>query len=266
MNITYLNTWVGKKPKEYELFLLEKAKTEDVFCFQEISSFYKKGFTEFGLMLHQMDLTKEILKNFVGFYAVRQRDWYDYPVYQGIEGPVDYGNAIFVRKDIPILEYREKFILGHQNSGSKENIEKTIPVVIQALKIKKGASNLWVINFHGYYAGKGFGKSDIEERILQSEEISNFVKELSGEIVLGGDFNINPDTQSLKIIESIPLENLISKYNIQTTRTSLYPKEKKDVWPHADYVFVNDEVNVVDFQVDIDSDVSDHAPMFLKIK
>lgn len=266
MNITYLNTWVGKKPEEYESFLLEKAKTEDVFCLQEVVAFHKQGFTDFGLMLHQWTLTENILKNFVGFHAVRQRDWYDYEAYLGVGDQVDYGNAIFVRKDIPILEYREKFILGHQNSGKEEIIQKTIPVVIQAVKVKKDASHLWIVNFHDYYAGKGYGKFDTEERITQSQEIAKFIQELSGEIILGGDFNINPDTQSLKIIESIPLENLISKYNIQTTRTSLYPKEKRDVWPHADYVFVNNEVNVVDFKVDVDSDVSDHAPMFLKIK
>lgn len=266
MNITYLNTWVGKQSSEYTNFLKEKLKTEDIFCFQEIASFPEEKFSNHGLMLHQWELTRAILEDFVGFHAVRQRDWYDFYAYEGVEKPVDYGSVIFVRKNIPILEYREKFILGHQNSAKEEKLESTLPVVIQAIKIQHANKDLWVINFHGYYAGKGIGKGDTEERITQSEELSSFIKSLSGEVILGGDFNLNPDTKSIQIIESTGLENLISKYEVQTTRTSLYPKEKFEKWQHADYVFVSKDIEVLDFKVDTNSRVSDHTPMFLKIK
>lgn len=73
-----------------------------------------------------------------------------------------------------------------------------------------------------------------------------------------GDFNLDPDTKSLKILER-NLKNLIKEYKISTTRSSLYARQHK----FADYVLVSPGIKVINFQVP-DIAISDHLPMILE--
>ena len=113
-----------------------------------------------------------------------------------------------------------------------------------------------IFNFHGLWNGQG--KTDTEDRLRQSENIINFLKTLSGEIILCGDFNLRPDTESIKIFEDFGLKNLIKDYNIKSTRTSFYEKEEK----FADYIFVSAGVRVMEFKV-LPEEISDHAALYL---
>ena len=115
-----------------------------------------------------------------------------------------------------------------------------------------------IMNFHGLWNGKG--KGDSEDRLVQSDNIVNFVKSLTTPVILCGDFNLRPDTKSLAKIEELGLRNLIKEYGITSTRTSMYTKQEK----FADYTFVSKEVNVVDFKI-LPEEVSDHAAMFIDL-
>jgi hypothetical protein len=263
MKITFLNIWGGTKQKEYVEFLKEKRSFEDVFCFQEMCSFHEERLSPKGATLHSWKLTQDILSNFIGFHAVRQRTWHDM---HGISTPAPWGLGLLAQKDIPLLEYRETFLLGYHDSSQDTGAETGIPVVLQAIKVLYENKKLWILNIHGYYAGSGFGKHDTPERLLQSQGIIAFMHQLDGNIILGGDFNLNPDTESIKMLEDFGLRNLIKEYNIPSTRTSFYAEEKRKKWPHADYVFVSPGIKVKSFEVDTDSLVSDHAPMFLEIE
>ncbi len=102
--------------------------------------------------------------------------------------------------------------------------------------------------------GTGKGKP------IASEKISEFIKGIQGEIVFCGDFNLLPDTQSIKIIEETGLRNLIAEYGITSTRTALYTKPEK----FADYMFVSKGLDVRGFTI-LEDVVSDHAPLCLEI-
>ena len=261
MNITFLNIWNGTQQKEYAQFLKDKSSSEDILCFQEVSSYYKEKISNRGGVLHVLEITKSILNTFACFHAVRQKTWGDIPE---TDAPLPWGLCSFIRLGVPVLEHREVFLLGHYDSGTSED---QLPVLLQAIKVMNPQTkkHLWVLNIHGYYAGTGVGKHDTEERISQSKRMLEVITHLEGDIVLGGDFNLNPDTESIKMLEEYGLRNLIKEYGIQSTRTNLYPEEKREKWPFADYVFVSQGVTVKSFKVDTDSDVSDHAPMFLQI-
>ena len=75
-----------------------------------------------------------------------------------------------------------------------------------------------------------------------------------------GDFNLRPDTESVRMLEAAGLRNLVREYGIETTRTSLYDHRDKE--PHANYAFVSAGIEVRDFRV-LPDEVSDHAPLFL---
>ena len=104
----------------------------------------------------------------------------------------------------------------------------------------------------------GKGKTDSDARLMQSSNIINTLKDLEGEIVLCGDFNLRPDTESLAMIENFGLRNLIKENGVTSTRTALYKKEEE----FADYTLVSKGVTVREFKV-LPDEVSDHNAMYL---
>lgn len=263
MKVTFLNTWNGNQKDTYLDFISAQRDTKNILCLQEVSSFHVEAAGKRGAMLDGWEKTKTLLSHHVGFHAVRQSDWDDEP---DISIPSPWGLGLFIPTQIPLIEYRELFLLGHRNSATTTLNGNDIPVIIQACKVIDNSKVIWILNIHGYYAGAGVGKHDTEKRILQSQGIVDFIKTLSGDIILGGDFNLNPDTESIAMIEKAGLRNLITEFQIKSTRTTHYPEKKRAKWPHADYVFVSKNVQVKSFSVDIDSLISDHAPMYLEIE
>jgi endonuclease/exonuclease/phosphatase family metal-dependent hydrolase len=271
MKILYFNAYNGKGDETAYFDLLRHSAAEcEVLCLQEVDSVEDESKNVFCNMLGHHRKTREVLEEaHYLYFAARQNTW-------AIEGNAseesDWGMVIAVRKDIPIVEYREKYILYHRNAGVKTDLTD-LPVLVQAIKIKRGSGEyLWVLNFHGYYAG-GFvggvtvGKSDTPERIDQAWKLVQFVVELQEDcpVVLGGDFNLNPDTLLIQKLSEIGMQDLIAKYNIPTTRTPLYKPEKRAQWPFADYVFVDPRLTVQSFTVDAESLASDHAPMVVEL-
>jgi exonuclease III len=168
-----------------------------------------------------------------------------------------FGLALFVKKDIQTLEYGGRFV--HKEEGYEDpNDIGRHARKIQFVRIGENNTPLTVINFHGLWNGEG--KGDSEDRILQSQNILNFLKEQTGEVVLCGDFNLTPGTESLRMIENFGLRNLIGEYGITSTRTSLYAKSER----HASYVFVSRGIQVIDFKV-LPEEVSDHSALLLEI-
>jgi endonuclease/exonuclease/phosphatase family metal-dependent hydrolase len=78
--------------------------------------------------------------------------------------------------------------------------------------------------------------------------------------LLIGDYNLNPDTESLKKLEEHGLVNLISAHGVTSTRSSHYTKEGK----YADYALLSPTVQVEKFEVLAD-EVSDHLPLHLTV-
>jgi endonuclease/exonuclease/phosphatase family metal-dependent hydrolase len=114
-----------------------------------------------------------------------------------------------------------------------------------------------IMNVHGHWDPAG--RHDTPNRLQQSKIINDFIEQ-AGMMpkIMVGDFNLNAQTESIKLLEK-NFTNLISKYDIKTTRTELY----KGTDDHSDYVFVSPEVLVEDFKVMPDV-VSDHTPLYLQ--
>ena len=169
----------------------------------------------------------------------------------------EWGLATFTKNECLIEQEGEIFVHLHKESM----LEKEPVSVGKNLQwIKLLDKNITVCNFHGLWNGKG--KTDTEDRINQSKKIVSFLKDLDTEIILCGDFNLLPDTESLLILENeLNLRNLIKDFNISSTRTSYYTKDVK----FADYILVSEGIKVKDFKV-LPDEVSDHAPLYLEIE
>lgn len=82
----------------------------------------------------------------------------------------------------------------------------------------------------------------------------------TGNVIHCGDFNLFPDTPSMKVFEK-SLTSLVDVYKISSTRPS--SNEMRDHPRNVvDYIWVSKGVKALDFQV-IDSLVSDHLPLIL---
>lgn len=241
MKLITLNMW-GAQIREPFLDFIKKHHDIDIFCFQEV---YDKA--EVNLLSHYPNVSpsiftelKTLLPDHEGFFK---------PVVQGV-----YGIAMFIKKAFPVLEEGE--VLIHENTAHPDTSGHHSRN-LQWVKLDLGEESLAVINVHGLW--NGMGKTDTPERIAQSKKIKGCMATLSGPKILCGDFNLKPDTESVAFLEE-GMRNLIKEYGIQSTRTSLYPKEEK----FADYVFVTPDIEVRDFKV-LPDEVSDHSPVFLEI-
>ena len=112
------------------------------------------------------------------------------------------------------------------------------------------------MNVHGLWNGRG--KTDTEDRLSQSSKIKEFMSTVAARKILCGDFNLKPDTQSLKML-SEDMQNLIEMHQVTSTRTSFYPKAER----FADYIFTSKDVSVNHFEV-LKDEVSDHAPLLVE--
>lgn len=127
---------------------------------------------------------------------------------------------------------------------------------IQKAIIDIDGKELQIINVHGIWNKDKVGD---DRTIMQSKFILDNIREDIPVIVVG-DFNLLPDTESIKILND-KLINLIEEYNIKSTRPTF--DDGLDVGNLVcDYVFVNDKIVVNDLKV-INSNISDHLPIIL---
>ncbi len=244
MKIVSLNLWGGRMRDQ----LMEFFKTYsavDVFCLQEVyHEAHGKDTIWKEANLDSLNEVVRILNEHLSFYHPHLGDW--------------WGLASFVRKNIELAEVGEKYVHLFKGHDIEREVWGHTAKNIQFIKTVYEGKPLTILNFHGLWNGQG--KFDCEERLEQSRKIVEFLQTLEGEVILCGDFNLLPDTESIAMIENTGLRNLIKEYGITSTRTSFYKKPEK----FADYFFVSKGITVKDFRV-LEDEVSDHAPLYLEI-
>jgi len=242
MKLISLNAWGGQVSEILNFF--KQYQDVDIFLLQEI--FHNGTKRTVFKEEERNELFKEISEILSG------HDGYFAPSVFN-----EWGLAIFINKSISVLDNGDSFVYLHGNSLVGQKAE-TVGRNLQFISILLNDRKINILNFHGLW--NSLGKSDSPERLEQSAKIVSFAKNLTGEIILGGDFNLRPDTHSLDIIEkSLDLKNLIKEYRIESTRTSHYTKPEK----FADYVLCSSGIVVKDFSV-LPEEVSDHKALLLE--
>lgn len=228
MKIISLNTWQGKQKESLKSYLQQHDVDTDVFLLQEAD-----GETE--------SLRREI---FMGEQSVTTRK-YD-PAYEE-----EYWVTSVFKSNFQ-LHSSGTFFASNPEQGHGHWLEGEY----------KGERYI-ICNVHGTPVSSE--KNDTPTRIEQSKEILIFLKSRPGKHIIMGDFNLLPDTQSISLFEEAGYRNLISEYEIDTTRNELawarYPDSKQ---LFADYAFVSQDVQVLDFQVP-KNEISDHLPLELTL-
>ena len=105
-------------------------------------------------------------------------------------------------------------------------------------------------------------KLDTPARLKQSKIIIDFFKDKDGAKIIGGDFNLMPETKSIAIFEKAGYENLTRKFGIKNTRNEISWRRFNNTQHFADYVFVSKDVKINKFEVPY-NEISDHLPQIL---
>lgn len=188
-----------------------------------------------------------------------------------------FGNAVFVRKNIEVASHGEELLYKTPRFPDASNPMADHDRKAQWLIAKKDNIQYCIVNVHGHWTD---GKKDTPDRLEQSRRLVELLSKISESPSLAvvpalvsapvcvpkivcGDFNIDPDTESTRYIESVGgLANLITKHEIKTTRNELYDGSHQ----FADYIFVSPEIvsdtSAYEFQV-LQEVVSDHAGLRL---
>lgn len=240
-------------------FVKKYSSDIDIFCFQEIFKSSSGVAISKGTHMNIFDDIVRLLPNHKPFFGSVQDGWDN-------EGPVDFevsfGQATFVRDTIVVGEAEHLMILGEKNSAVPE-IYGSVPGGMMCTSFIYKEKQYTVCNVHGSaYPGS---KLDTPERLAQSEKIKNFLA-LKGQdnVIVCGDFNLMPTTKSVALLQE-NLVNLITKYGITRTRSTLSPYYwSADEQKFADYTFVSPNIEVKEFQV-LQDQVSDHLAMYLEI-
>ncbi len=258
MKIISLNTWGGRAGHEELLAFFEREKeSTDIFCLQEM---WRAPYDD----LHGKVVGGVVIKAQAIMTDGVQRiskTLNDYELYFHAGHGDNYGLTSFVKKNLIHTASGEVFVHKYKNWPIPEGQDVGLHARnMQYVTLSRiGRSEITVCHFHGLWNGKG--KIDTPERLAQSEKILSFLKSLQGDVVLMGDFNLLPDTESVKMLENAGYGNLIKEYGITSTRTSFYTKDEK----FADYAFISPGVEVTSFRV-LQDEVSDHAALELIIK
>lgn len=231
MKIIFLNAWYAKAGKGFLDFIRENSLYTDIFCLSEI---HPKLFSEL----------KRILIHFNGFY--------EESMFDRIMG-FTYGQAVFSREKLAVQS------LGRINIF--RNVYNDVGYAV-SFKLKIFNKELYVVNVHG--KARPGHKLDTPVRLRQSKLIIDFLKNKPGLKIVGGDFNLLPDTRSVSMFEKDGYRNLIKEFYIKDTRGKLNHRQfaKKDIQYFADYVFISPDIKVNSFEVP-NIEISDHLPLIL---
>ncbi len=254
MKLITLNTWGGRAGKDKLLNFFAAYRDTDIFCLQEIWAGeykYLQGKPIGGVIFDH----KEVFTD--GLQQISKKLLNHTPIFHPNHGD-NYGLLTLVNKELKIQNSGDIFVHKEKGFVPEDDVGKHARN-IQYVEIKMGDKTYTIINFHGLWNGQG--KGDSEDRMIQSRRVIEFLKTIKTPYIFCGDFNLLPETQSLKMFEEFGIKNLVKQYNITSTRTSLYKKEQK----HANYVFVSQNIKVKNFKV-LPEEVSDHSPLYLEFE
>lgn len=232
MRILFLNCWYGQTGKAFFDFVKENSLNIDIFCFQEVSP---QLFSEL----------ERILPQHQGTYATENKVEY--------LGFTD-GRAIFTKRNFSVL-FSRQINLGRQQVRDVG--------YLQFAQIKTREKTFFLGNVHGQ--ARPGTKLDTPARLKQSRIILDYFAGRQGPKIIGGDFNLLPETKSVGMFAKAGYRNLIKDFGIKCTRNKLSWKnlkkgEKKQYF--ADYVFTSPDVKINSFEAP-DIEISDHLPLIL---
>ena len=242
MKILQLNIWSGKLEKQ--IVELLKREDADVVCLQEVVQ------VDGGRSYFFLDL-QEIMS------ATGYEHSYHTPSWSGkyMRREAHWGNCVLskaaFKSTSSFYTYQEKI----SDFDFLEDTDYNAGRALQHVVVENDGQQINVLNHHGYHLPTH--KNGDDETLRQCGMIADYVRNLEGQTVLCGDFNLIPDSPSLELINKV-LINHVKDRGILTTRTPLTHKTEA-----CDFIFTSPDIEVQNFQV-LDDIASDHKALTIE--
>lgn len=252
LSIFHLNIQSGRFLDEIIAFV--KQNDFDILQFQEVSGGKFNSFNHednFEEIKQRLDYTGELTKRFTA-----------------INDPSNYfANATFIKADFSLIKKQVLWLAPFQEYAQfppiRSDPQKT-PYNLLHLTLEIRGKRLHSLNTHLAW---GPTPEDEPYKVMQGKMLYEYVKQINEPFVLSGDFNLTNDSQVVKWMQTIG-RDLATESRITNTLNS-----KTHHAPHlfppglaVDYIFVDKQTKVLDFQLIDKPDLSDHLGLMVKIE
>ena len=240
MKIIQANIWGGKLDQQVIDFFAQEQP--DFACLQEVNDLTgRPGAKRFA--------TLDDIKAAAGFDHTYMSPTYSFHF---MRRQLNFGNVILSK--LP-LDSTSTVFTGGEYAADFDVMEDQANVRnLQLVTVNVNGVTLNILNHHGHWVhGTKAGNDETTKRM---QTIAGVLDSCRGPVILCGDFNLTPRSQSLAIING-KLTNLSIKNNLTRTYTQL-----SDVDEVCDYIFVNDQVNIHRFEMS-EFILSDHKALIL---
>lgn len=133
-----------------------------------------------------------------------------------------------------------------------------LPAILQQSELQLPEITLTVCNIHGIWGENG---DDTDRRLQMSQIICDAIRGKQN-VILGGDFNVSPNTKTIANIEK-QLANVF-KNELTTTFNMKHKENQGYKTAVVDMLFVSPHIRVLD-HVCPSVDISDHLPLIAKL-
>lgn len=241
---------------------LSKQNT-DIICLQEVAERIDSSVDPAYISKDSIDRATKDLKYsfFTPTWIIK--DFYQKNFHQKENFEFDFGGFIksgnylksrfkIIKKSSVFVQQNTQIKVTDWSKWPKEQSQAVQVVDLELLSSKK----LRVLNYHGIWTKEKIGN---KETLEACKKINQLATEVNYPTIIVGDFNLFPDTLSMKVFDKFI--SLVNEYNIQTTRpkTNELSYLRRNV---IDYILVSKDIKVNSFEV-LDSNASDHLPLIL---
>lgn len=265
MRIVSVNAWGGALYDELMAWLEELAPAADVVALQEVTRAPgARGWTRFEdrdrTLPQRADLMGDlarVLPRHDGWFTVCDTG----PV--SVDDAVHrehFGLAMFVRDSFTRVGSREAYVHGSYTDHGATWPHSDRPRAAQVARLRLPDGRFVTLgHLHGLRDAAGKGDTPARrEQAKRLAELVQSVREPGDLVVVCGDFNLLPDSETFAILSEIGLTDLVGTAD---TRASRYRKPVR----HASYLLVSDPGAVQRFEIVTEPEVSDHRPLLLDL-
>ncbi|MCR4269118.1 endonuclease/exonuclease/phosphatase family protein [Nitratireductor sp. ZSWI3] len=268
MRILSLNVWGGKLYDALMPYLL--AAAPDVLCLQEVVRTpavpvpwltYRDGETILPQRTNLFDEIRALFPEHDAIFAPAAGG-----LLHGEDGtsfPSQFGLATLVHRSFSIIGQSLDFVHGRFSDEDWGAHPRPRNAHCLRLVDQRDGGTLTIAQMHGLRDPAG--KHDTPARTAQAKALVRLIertRQKDDRLVVCGDFNVLPSSITFEALGELGLRDLVTERGHADTRTSHYQKTPR----FADYLLVTPQVDVVDFQVVAEPEVSDHRALVLDMR
>jgi len=170
---------------------------------------------------------------------------------------VTQGNAIY--SGIPMENNRFLFTSGTYTDAKQQGDDFDYNVRnLQLTELDMGNGKVFTIaNHHGHHEKNSNGS---KRSIESMKKVASTLLDVTGPLIVCGDFNVNPTSPAMRPLDQVALRNLTVEHALDST---LSTASSVPVPVVCDYILVNNEVQVKSFSM-TEELISDHKALVME--